>query len=183
MGSVLSELNTLARRLPKETKHPLCGQASLHVPLISGGRSLFVYSNNCTIHVERRTIPGETKAKVTAELQSIIDNPSSQNSDFRATLEDKIWRSPYEVDASSPIVSATKEALTECLGEVPAIIGHSWWEDSAIFGEAGIETVILGPVGGGIHEDVEWVELDSVHRLTEILCRTAINFCGTKDSA
>lgn len=182
MGSVLSELNKLAQLLPEETNHPLCGQASLHVPLISGGRSLFVYSNNCTIHIERRTIPGDTKEKVTDELQSIIDRLSSENPEFRATLEDEIWRSPYEIKASSPIVSATK-AAAESLGEAPSIIGHSWWEDSAILGEAGMETVILGPTGGGIHEDVEWVELDSVYGLSEILYRTAVKFCGTKDSA
>lgn len=181
MGSVLAKLNTLAQRLPKENTHPLCGEASLHVPLISGGRSLFVYSNSCTIHVERRTIPGETKEKVTAELQSILDRLRKQYSGFQATLESTIWRSPYEVDVSSTIVTATKKATTDFVGEEPATIGHTWWEDSAIFGDAGIDTVILGPAGGGIHEDVEWVELDSVHRLAEILYRTAINFCGSED--
>lgn len=180
MGSVLSELNTLAKRLPKESTHSLCGQASLHVPLISGGRSLFVYSNRCTIHAERRTIPGETLEKVIAEFQSIIDRLGSQNPDFRATLESEIWRSPYEVDKESSIVSATKTAAENCLGKDPAIIGHTWWEDSAIFGEAGIKTVILGPTGGGIHEDVEWVELESVYKLAEILYRTAINFSVEK---
>lgn len=183
MGNVLSELNSIASRLPNETTHPLCGEASLHVPLISGGRSLFIYSNSCTIYAERRTIPGETKEEVIAEFQDIIDKLSSQNPDFRATLETDIWRSPYEVDASSSIVAATKKSASSILGKNPAIIGHTWWEDSAIFAEAGIETVIFGPSGGGIHEDVEWVELDSVHRLAEILYRTAINFCGEKDKA
>lgn len=183
MGSVLSELNTLAQRLPKENSHPLCGQASLHVPLISGGRSLFVYSNRCTIHAERRTIPGETLEKVREEFQSIIDRLSSQNSEFRATLDSEIWRSPYEIDESSSIVAAAKKAVALCLGEEPLIMGHTWWEDSAIFGEAGMETVILGPSGGGIHEDIEWVELDSVHQLSEILYKTAVNFCGTNDLA
>lgn len=178
MGSVLAELNTLAQRLPKENRHSLCGEASLHVPLISGGRSLFVYSNSCIIHVERRTIPGETKEQITAELQSILDRLSSQDPGFRATIESDIWRSPYEVDKSSTIVHATKKAASACLGKEPEIIGHTWWEDSAIFGDAGIETVILGPAGGGIHEDVEWVELDSVHQLAEILYQTAVDFCG-----
>ncbi|NBC26427.1 MAG: ArgE/DapE family deacylase [Bacteroidetes bacterium] len=178
MGLVLAELHKLSQRLPEENTHPLCGQASLHVPLISGGRSLFVYSNSCTIHAERRTIPGETLEDVKSELQSVIDQLAGQNPQFRATLETDIWRSPYEVDSSSAIVSVTKRAASDSLGKTPEIIGHTWWEDSAIFGEAGIETVILGPAGGGIHEDVEWVELDSVHLLGEILYRTALDFCG-----
>ena len=159
MGLLLSELHDLAQRLPQENAHPLFGESSLHVPLISGGRSLFVYSNSCAIHVERRTIPGETQDQVIKELQSILDRLSEQHPTFRATLEPEIWRSPYEVDPDTSIVSATESAAKEFLGKTPEIIGHTWWEDSAIFGEAGIETVILGPVGGGIHEDVEWVEL------------------------
>lgn len=181
MGLLLAELHALSKRLPKENRHPLCGEASLHVPLISGGRSLFVYSNSCTIHVERRTIPGETQEIVTAELQSILDQLRKQYPRFKAVLEPEIWRSPYEVDKSSTIVHATKKAAATFLGKEPGIIGHTWWEDSAIFGDAGIETVILGPAGGGIHEDVEWVELDSVQRLAEILYQTAINFCGSED--
>ena len=181
MGLMLAELHKLSQRLPEENTHPLCGQASLHVPLISGGRSLFVYSNSCTIHAERRTIPGETLEDVQTELQSVIDKLTSQNPRFRATLEPEIWRSPYEVDASSTIAATTKKAASNITGKSPEIIGHTWWEDSAIFGEAGIETVILGPAGGGIHEDVEWVELDSVHMLGEILYRTVTDFCGTND--
>jgi len=181
MGLILAELNKLSQRLPEENTHPLCGQASLHVPLISGGRSLFVYSNSCTIHAERRTIPGETQDKVTEEFHDIIDQISKHNPKFRATLEPEIWRSPYEIDASSAIVSATEQAATKSLGNAPGTIGHTWWEDSAIFGDAGIETVILGPAGGGIHEDVEWVELDSLEKLADILYRTAIDYCGVED--
>jgi cystathionine beta-lyase/cystathionine gamma-synthase len=31
--------------------------------------------------------------------------------------------------------------------------------------------------GGGIHEDIEWVETESVATLAEILYRTAERFC------
>lgn len=178
MGLLLAELHKLSQRLPDENSHAFCGEASLHVPLISGGRSLFVYSNQCTIHAERRTIPGETLEKVTKELQSVIDRLTHNHPSFLATLETEIWRSPYEVDSSSAIVTATKKAARAIIGKSPGIIGHTWWEDSAIFGEAGIEAVILGPAGGGIHEDLEWVELDSVHLLSKILYRTVTEFCS-----
>jgi len=46
------------------------------------------------------------------------------------------------------------------------------------FGEASINTVILGLAGGGICEEVEWVDLESVDTLADILFSTAKNFCG-----
>ena len=178
MGLFLAELDKLADELPEKRKHPLCGEASMHVPLINGGRSLFIYSNECTINVERRTLPGETKGSVSGELELIIDKLQKSDPDFRASLETEMWRSPYEVAESAPIVEKTFAAASEVIGKNPRYIGHTWWEDSAIFGEAGIESVILGPKGGGIHEDVEWVELDAVAELGEILVRTAQRFCG-----
>ena len=173
MGLLLSELYKMANKLPKSRKHPLCGEASLHVPLISGGRSLFIYSNECTIQLERRTLPGETEDMVRAEIQEIIDNLQMKHSGFRAGMERVIWRSPFEIDQSRSIVKDVSKAVLKITGNKPKMIGHTWWEDSAILGEAGIETVILGPKGGGIHEEVEWVDLDSVIQLAEIFCKMA----------
>ena len=173
MGLLLSELYKMANKLPKSRKHPLCGEASLHVPLISGGRSLFIYSNECTIQLERRTLPGETEDMVRAEIQEIIDNLQMKHSGFRAGMERVIWRSPFEIDQSRSIVKDVSKAVLKITGNKPKMIGHTWWEDSAILGEAGIETVILGPKGGGIHEEVEWVDLHSVIQLAEIFCKLA----------
>lgn len=178
MGKLLSKLSDLSDQLPKNNVHNLCGEASLHVPLISGGRSLFIYSNDCTIKVERRTLPGETLDKVTSELQELIDDLTNENEHFKASLECDIWRHPYESDDSSGLFSICKQSSENVLGNEPGIIGHTWWEDSAIFGEAGIDTIILGPAGAGIHEEVEWVNLESVEKLSNILFSTAKNFCG-----
>jgi len=68
MALLLAELHKYGKRLPEEINHPLCGEASMHVPLIEGGNSLFIYSNRCTAHLERRTLPGETEQSVMNEL-------------------------------------------------------------------------------------------------------------------
>ena len=172
MGKLLHELNTLSQSLNQRFHH-LCGEASLHVPLISGGQSLFIYSDNCSIKVERRTLPGETLNQVKDEFQNIIDELAAQDNDFKADIKKLIWRNPYEVRKSSAIV----ETLCQNVPGPVDFVGHTWWEDSGLFGEAGIETVIMGPIGGGIHQPVEWVELDSVVELAEILSKTAQRYC------
>lgn len=177
MGLLLAELDHYSRQLSDQKKHPLCGEASMHVPLIEGGKSLFIYSNRCTIYAERRTLPGETQEEVLAELKKIIDKLEAKDPDFKASISCEIWRDPYEIDSNSSIVKHLSKVSEKILENQPRYIGHTWWEDSAIFGHAGIETVIIGPKGGGIHEDVEWVEIDSVKKLSEILHQTAIAYC------
>lgn len=177
MGLLLAEFDKLSKKLPDEKTHPLCGQASLHIPIIHGGQSLFIYSGECSIKVERRTLPGETEHGVLDELRKLIDNISKQDKDFRARIQPFIWRDPYEISKDAPIVRSLTNAAADVLGSKPSYIGHSWWEDSAILGKAGINTVIIGPKGGGIHQEVEWVEIQSVVELSKILLDTVRDYC------
>ena len=55
------------------------------------------------------------------------------------------------------------------------VVKLSWVQ--ALLADAGIETVLIGPIGGGLHSEVEWVDIQSVMDLTEILAETAVRFC------
>lgn len=179
MGAVLHELGKLSALLNAQKEHPLFGQASLHVPQIQGGQSLFIYSGQCTIQVERRTLPGEKEHEVFQHLQQIIDNLSAVDKNFKATLHQVMWRNPHEILPTSPIVQSLITGSEKILHTKSEFIGHTWWEDSGLFGEAGVETVIIGPGGGGIHQDIEWVDLQSTNDLASILLCTSIHFCNT----
>ena len=39
---------------------------------------------------------------------------------------------------------------------------------------AGIDTVLMGPIGAGLHSKEEWVDLESVFQLAHILAKTAV---------
>lgn len=168
MGLLLAELYKRSERLQREKVHPLCGAASMHLPLLKGGRSLFVYSHECEVHVERRTLPGESREEIELELQEVLNALQGRYQGFEGSMELVIWRSPYEIEANRPIVKRVANSLETVTSNPSEFIGHTWWEDSAIFGNSGIETVVLGPKGGGIHEDVEWVELESVEQLARV---------------
>jgi len=178
MGLLLTELDALSKKLSRKKGHPLLGQASVHVPLIKGGQSLFIYSDECTINVERRTLPGESGKDILSELESIIEKISRRDDNFKATIKPLIWREPYEISENKPVVDSLRQSAVSVLGRQPSYIGHSWWEDSALIGKNGTETVIMGPKGGGIHEAVEWVDIQSVVDLSEIFLKTAIIYCS-----
>ena len=48
-------------------------------------------------------------------------------------------------------------------------IGLSFWSDMALFGHAGIPSILYGPVGHGAHAVDEWVSLKSLVRVYETL--------------
>ncbi|MDT8435900.1 MAG: M20/M25/M40 family metallo-hydrolase [Gemmatimonadota bacterium] len=178
MGRVLVALEGLRTRWEKGRSHPLLGAASLHVPMISGGRQLFIYSDECTIDMECRTVPGQSDDEVLAELEAILAKLHEHDPTFRADVEKVLWQPPHEIDPERPIVGTVLRAAESVREEPVHTIGHGWWEDSALLGQAGVDAVVLGPTGGGLHTEEEWVETESVVKLAEILRRSAIEYCG-----
>lgn len=178
MGRVLSELDRLRRDWEHEHRHPMLGTAALHVPLMRGGRGLYMYAAECVADLECRTVPGQTADQVLNELRGLLDTLTGRVEGFAASVEPVLWRSPYEIEPDRAIVEAALDATRQVRGEEPRIIGHPWWEDSGLLGEAGVDAVILGPRGEGLHTEEEWVDLGSVAQLADILYRTALSYCG-----
>ena len=80
--------------------------------------------------------------------------------------------------SEAPIVKALDRAVAKVRGTAAAHIGDTPWMDSALLQEAGVETVVCGAAGAGAHADVEWVDVESVVKLAEILADAAIDYCG-----
>lgn len=177
MGRFLTELDKLERKLRARPPHLLVGPPSLHAALINGGSGLSTYAANCNLKIERRTIPGETEAQVVGELQKIIEQLTAADSSFKATVNAFCTREPFEVAENAEIVRVVEKAAAHVRGISPRHIGQTFWMDSALLAAAGIETVVIGPIGAGAHADEEWVELQSLVDLAQILAETALDYC------
>jgi acetylornithine deacetylase len=89
-----------------------------------------------------------------------------------------LWRDAFEVAVDASIVRTVRAAARQVLGREPALVGQTPWMDAAFLAAAGIETVVIGPAGAGAHAAEEWVDLDSVAQLAEILAAAARAYCG-----
>jgi acetylornithine deacetylase len=178
MGRFLGELEKLERDLRARPPHPLVGPPSLHAAMIHGGEGLSTYAASCKLQVERRTIPGEPEAQVVRELQEIVDRLTAADPAFKATVRSYFVRDAFEVARDAEIVQAVGRAAAKVLEREPEYVGDTPWMDAALLQAAGIETVVIGPAGGGAHAAGEWVELESVAQIAAILAEAAIDFCG-----
>jgi acetylornithine deacetylase len=127
--------------------------------------------------VERRTIPGETESQVVGEIQSIIDRLTAADSTFSATVKILLARNAFEVSPERDVVKALEQSANEVLGKQPELVGQPYWMDTALLSSAGIETVAMGPIGAGAHSKEEWVDLDSVVKMAEVLVQAILIYC------
>ncbi len=178
MGRVLNRLEALQAELSAGKAHSLLGHGSLHASLISGGQELSRYPEECTLEVERRTLPDDTIEAVEKEFDAILRDLASKDRQFQAEQRTTLVRPPFSVPESAPIVATLRDQATRVLGRTPAIIGAPFWMDAAFFSAAGIPTVVIGPDGAGAHSTEEWVDLRSVEQCREILTQTIRAFCA-----
>lgn len=178
MSRVLSEVADLERELRARPPHPLLGPPSLHVGVVQGGTGPSTYAARCTASVERRTLPGETSEGIASEVAEAIERARIVDPSLNVNLTNKLVRSSFEARPGGPLIAAVESSAGGVQGHRPERVGLPFWTDAALCAEAGIETVVFGPIGAGAHETVEWVDLDSCARLAEILARAAIAYCG-----
>ncbi len=177
MGYFLAELDKLEKDLRARKAHPLIGPPSLHAGVLKGGTGPSTYAASCKLVIERRTIPGETESQIVGELQTIIDRLTAVDPTFEATLKILLARNAFEVDPERDVVKVLQQSAKEVLGMQPELVGQPYWMDTALLSDAGVEAVAMGPIGAGAHSKEEWVDLDSVIQMAEVLAQVIQSYC------
>jgi acetylornithine deacetylase/succinyl-diaminopimelate desuccinylase-like protein len=166
MGAILVEIEALDRSLQARPSHALLGTGSIHASLIEGGQEYSSYPARCLLQGERRTIPGERREEVEAELQGLLG-------DSNGSIEFPFGRDPMEISPDEEIVRAVQAQTGS-----DEVYGAPFWTDAALFTDSGIPAILFGPRGDGAHAAVEWVELASVERCRDLYVAVAAEFCS-----
>ncbi|KAK4044667.1 pyridoxal-phosphate dependent enzyme-domain-containing protein [Parachaetomium inaequale] len=175
MGLVLQALREYQAQLPVD---PVLGPASLHCGVIRGGEEVSSYPASCTLTLEYRTVPAQTNEGILADLGVLLgrlgqEHPGFQYRAPRITL----WRPSQHVPHDHAVVQHLVELGTGVIGRPPPVQSVPFWCDAALLTEAGIPSVVFGPSGAGLHSREEWVEVDSLRQLREVLWQLIQQFC------
>ena len=179
-GRFLAELHAYQQKLQQDNHHPLLGPPSLHAAMIHGGSGISTYADHCQLHVERRTIPDETDTAASADIEQLLEKLAAEDAAIKAELKTMCVRKPFEVARDAGIVQTLAASFQSTLQREAVFVGDTPWMDAALLAEAGVETVVFGASGGGAHAREEWVELDSLLSLAEVLAETATRYCRAK---
>jgi acetylornithine deacetylase/succinyl-diaminopimelate desuccinylase-like protein len=164
MAGVVQCLESEYADLLAGRQHPLLGRPTINVGLIQGGKQPNIVPSYCEILIDRRTIPGETRASVEREIHSLL-----RKRGLSASF------APYK-DAPC-LAMETDEALPEVRQLLAAArrkkaVGVDFFCDASVISCGGTPSVLFGP--GNIaqaHTDDEWISLASLERATTILTR------------
>ena len=84
--------------------HPLVGSPTLNIGLISGGTQINFVPDQCTIELDRRTIPGEKPSDAILPFQRLIEQMANEDRQFEATIEAIILDNAMETEEHEEIL-------------------------------------------------------------------------------
>jgi acetylornithine deacetylase len=150
-------------------QHPLLGSPALTVGTIRGGIQVNQVPESCTIEIDRRLLPGETKESVWEELLGLIAALEAEDPQFKLEMEPPMLEDPaMETPVSAHIVEVARD-VSQKLRAASGVVGVPYGSDASKLSREGVPSIILGP--GSIdraHAAEEYVELDQVVRAAEM---------------
>ncbi|MEQ1691025.1 MAG: ArgE/DapE family deacylase [Gemmatimonas sp.] len=168
-GLLLAALDRFEHTTLVARGHPLLGRPSLHAAMIEGGTGWSTYAEQCTLRIERRTIPGESGDDARAEVDALCAHLAETHHAFQVTSRLVCAQPPSDLSVDAPLTRAVVAAAGAGDHDAP-IEGLSCWTDAALFNAAGIPALCFGP--GDIaraHSAEEWVERSQIVRATQVL--------------
>jgi acetylornithine deacetylase len=176
-GVVLTAISEWDGRLAS-SDHPVLGRASVHVGTITGGQDAASYPAECSFTVERRTLPGETVDQACRELGAVIATATERRPDLDVETLLVQHREPLSVPEGDPFVKLVRDVAGAERGTPVETIGLLGWTDAALAADAGMSSVLFGPIGGAHHEPSEWVDVESIRTCASVYAEVARRYCG-----
>jgi acetylornithine deacetylase len=151
--------------------HPLCGSATLSVGIISGGVSVNTVPDECTIEIDRRTLPGEdghaVLQHVSAYLRERLDVdfenlPPWCHGETLSDDDNGVWADRL-LEQIAPVAGPHKK------------VGVAYGTNASRMVTPGLPAVVFGP--GCIdqaHTRDEWIEIAQLDQAAEIYYRFCV---------
>jgi acetylornithine deacetylase len=165
--------------------HPSLGPATLTPTVIEGGEATNQVPADCSITVDRRSVPPESATAFRERLASAVDDatPAAVGVAFDLTDRPTPFLEAFATDPDEPVVrrlSAAARRVTD--GAAGAVRPFTAATEASYFAPA--PTVVFGPgvladeTGPVAHADREYVDVDEVRRAATALSETAAALVG-----
>jgi acetylornithine deacetylase/succinyl-diaminopimelate desuccinylase-like protein len=146
--------------------HPLLGQPTIAVSLISGGQAVNIVAPHCEASIDCRFLPGQRHEDLVRQFENELKAALPADADAFELAEVRGYPA-MEADPDGPFVRNLLAACRERTAQA-APEGVLYFADSGPFAQAAIQCVLFGP--GDIahaHTSAESLDLEQYHLAIE----------------
>jgi acetylornithine deacetylase/succinyl-diaminopimelate desuccinylase-like protein len=150
----------------------------------SGGDKIYV-PELAEVTIDRHILPGQSVESAAQQIRQIIINAEIKGR-YMLVWDERPTPAPtsFITPSDSNFVKTAKRNLEVELGQdVDLTLARSVADTNHIAVHGGVPTIIMGPSGGNTCEANEWVNIESLPKITRSITRTVLDLIGTKYGA
>lgn len=178
LAEVITRLHRLDAEVYEAKPDPRNGRTVFHTGTIAGGTDYATYPAMATLGIEIGTQPGERLRDRVDEIETIFEEVQEAFPDFRGEVHVKLEREPFRAEGHEALLDTMNLAAQEVIGRELESVGLNAWTDAALMQDAGIPTVLFGPLGGNFHAPDEWVSIPETVVTARIVQRAVRTYLG-----
>jgi acetylornithine deacetylase/succinyl-diaminopimelate desuccinylase len=166
----------------------IMGSSTVNIGVIHGGTQLSTVAGDCTVSVDRRFLPKEKYEDVCGELQTLLQQLSSQDPDFScemkikdiSIMKDGFVHLPMDRTADDQFIRLLKEKIDLAFDQDTKVTSFPAWTDGGLLSSyAKIPTVVFGPgVIKCCHSPSEYIPVSHLANACLAYALFATDFCG-----
>ncbi|MCM3760442.1 M20 family metallopeptidase [Alkalihalobacillus oceani] len=162
--------------LLKERTHPYLPHSTINISKINAGLNSNAVPEICTLLIDRRYVPGETKDTVIKEIEDLLKKLAIETGEFEWEVSIN-WDAgaPVDTDINEPLVQTLLGSAKEITGNKTELTGYRQGSDGRLFSGKGIPIAHFGPSDPAVgHSTNERVSIKQLVEATKIYALTAL---------
>ena len=172
IGSMRLILNELESYEIKTEPHKLLGTCSMSINTITGGKTMNVVPDKCSIGIDIRTLPGQDHQAIIADLEKICGKLRAENKQFEAAVSVIRQMQSMETDSDCNFV---KDFCSVIRTDKTKAVGFT--TDGPYFTSLGSPVVIFGPGKPHLcHKPDEYIEIADLAKGVEYYKNIILQF-------
>lgn len=154
--------------------HPVIGEPSFNLGVISGGDRANRVPDRCTAAADVRLVPPTTTDDVAERAEALLRDAKWRGISVRVVK----YGGPLDTAADAPSVRALQSAAGDIGREAGTASWRAWTEAEVFQSALGIDAVVFGPGSlADAHTDHEYVEIADVQAAAQIYLGAALGLC------
>jgi succinyl-diaminopimelate desuccinylase len=156
---IIKASNQLRKLFPIPEINGNLWKTTVNISKINGGDTINQVCDSAELYLDIRFTEKYSRNSLLSEIEKIFPT---------MTIEEIVYAPDFSINRKNKYIKEWEELLQKN-GFIDIYVKEHGASDGRFFSAAGIPTIVCKPVGGNIHSEDEWINLDSVVSFTNIL--------------
>ncbi len=179
MARVINALTSIRLKTKKNTFFWF--GPSLNVTTVRGGLGINMVPDYCRINIDIRLVPEQNDQDILSQIKKELDIIKKRDNNFDYQLDVIQYQSAYITDPTNAFINILQDQIQKTIGNRLPLVASGHGSAGNLISELGVPIInAFGVKSGNEHSQNEWIDVESVGTVYEILHNSFTKFSNAR---